>query len=176
MNKIDHPKTAHWYVIHTHSKQEDRAAGNLNVLKVLVFNPKRRETRYNQYNNTPTSLINPLFPRYIFAKFKVHDELYYKIRFTRGVYAVVGFSEGPAPIDEEIIYLIQSRIGEDGFVKINDDLSPGDKVVIKDGPLRNFAGVFEREVKDADRIRILLETVSFQAHLEVERGMVRKTG
>jgi transcriptional antiterminator RfaH len=172
-NKATIEAMTRWYVIHTHPKQEDRAGGNLKVLGVPVINPKTRERRYNQYVDKPTYVTKPLFPRYIFAQFKI-NELYHKVRFTRGVYSVVSFSEGPTPIDEEIITLIKSNIKEDGFIRICEEISPGDKVIVKDGPLKNFAGIFERAMKDTDRIRILLETVSYQAHIEIERDMVKK--
>jgi len=77
-------------------------------------------------------------------------------------------------MDEEIISLIRSNIKEDGFVRIDNEIKPGDRVIVKDGPLKNLAGIFEREMKDADRIRILLETVNYQAHVEIARDMVRK--
>ena len=162
-----------WYLIHTHPKQEDRADGNLRVLGMPLLSPKIRERRYNQFVLAPTFVTKPLFPRYIFAKFKI-DDLYHKVRFTRGVYNVVSFGEGPVPIDEEIITLIQANIKEDGFVKIDDEIRIGDRVIVRDGPLKNLAGIFEREMKDTDRIRILLETVSYQAHIEIARDMVRK--
>jgi transcription elongation factor/antiterminator RfaH len=161
-----------WYVIHTHTQQEDRACSNLEVLGAPIFNPKVRERRYNQFVISSTYVMKPLFPRYIFAQFKVSD-LYHKVRFTRGVYKVVSFGEGPTPIDEEIVALIRSNI-EDGFVKIDEWLKLGDRIIVKDGPLKNLAGIFEREMKDTDRIRILLETVSYQAHIEIARDMVRK--
>jgi len=162
-----------WYVIHTHTKQEDRACSNLEVLGAPTFNPKIRERRYNQFVISPTYVTKPLFPRYIFAQFKVSD-LYHKVRFTRGVYNVVSFGEGPTSIDEEIVALIRSNIKEDGFVRIDKGIKLGDRVIVKDGPLKNLAGIFEREMKDTDRIRILLETVSYQAHIEIARDMVRK--
>src|SRR5262245_61288751 len=162
-----------WYVIHTHPKQEDRADSNLTVLGVQTFNPKVRERHYNQYTNAPTYLSKPLFPRYIFAKLKIND-LYYKVRFTRGVHSLISFGDNPTPIDEEIIAVIQSRVREDGFVTIEDNPKPGDKVMIKYGPLRNFAGIFEHEMKGADRVRILLQTVSYQAHVEIEKDLVVK--
>jgi len=166
---------ARWYVIHTHPKQEDRAGNNLKVLGVSIFNPKIRERRSSQFVNAPTYVTRPLFPRYIFAEFKV-SELYHKICFTRGVCSVVSFGDDPASIDEEIIALIQSNIKEDGFVRIDEKISPGDKVIVEKGPLKNLAGLFVRETKETDRIRILLETVSYQAHIEIERNMVRKIG
>jgi transcription elongation factor/antiterminator RfaH len=161
-----------WYVIHTHSKQENRAGSNLRVLGIPIFDPKIRERRYNQFSVAPTYVTKPLFPSYIFAQFKVND-LYHKVRFTRGVYSVVSFGEGPTPIAEEVIMLIRSNI-EDGFVRIDEGIRPGDRIMIKDGPLKNFAGIFEREMKGTDRIRILLENVSYQAHIEIERDMVKK--
>ena len=164
-----------WYVIHTHPKQEDRACSNLEILGAPTLNPKIRELRYNQFAISPTCVTKSLFPRYIFARFKV-DDLYHKVRFTRGVYNVVGFGERPTSMDEEMISLIRSNIKEDGFVRIDKEIKPGDRVIVKDGPLKNLAGIFEREMKDADRIRILLETVNYQAHVEIARDMVRKAG
>src|SRR5262249_50477042 len=155
---------ARWYVIHTHPKQEDRASSNLRVLGVPALNPKIRERRYNQFSIAPVYVTKSLFPRYIFAQFKL-NALYHKVRFTRGVYNVISFGEGPTPIAEEIIALIQSNIKEDGFVRIGEELKPGDRVMVKNGPLKNFAGIFEREMKDTDRISILLENVSYQAHI-----------
>jgi transcriptional antiterminator RfaH len=175
MSKAKIEDVACWYAIHTHPKQEDRASCNLKVLGAPIFNLKTREPRYNQYTNIPTYLTKPLFPRYIFAQFKI-DDLYHKVRFTRGVSSVLSFGDGPTPIDEEIITIIQSYVGEDGFVRINEEIKPGDRVVVMDGPLKNFEGIFERVMKDADRIRILLEAVSYQAHVEIRRDMVKRVG
>jgi transcription elongation factor/antiterminator RfaH len=175
MNKVTVEDVTRWYVIHTHTKQEDRAGNNLRVLGIPIFDPKIMVRRYNQFSISPTYVTKPLFPRYIFAQFKVHD-LYHKVRFTRGVYTVVSFGEGPTPIAEEVIMLIRSNIKGDGFVRIDEEVRPGDRVMVKDGPLKNFAGIFEREMRDTDRIRILLETVSYQAHIEVKRDMVKKVG
>jgi transcriptional antiterminator RfaH len=104
--------------------------------------------------------------------------LYHKVRYTRGVRQLVSFGDSPAVIDEEVITMIQSRIGEDGLVRVDtdEDLKLGDQVVIKDGPLKSFAGIFEREMKGVERVRILIQTVSYQAHVEIERNMVKKVG
>ena len=98
MNKATIEDMTHWYVIHTHPKQEDRVCSNMKVLGVPIFNPKTKERRYNQFVNAPTYVTKPLFPRYIFAQFEVND-LYHKVRFSRGVHSVVSFGEGPTPID-----------------------------------------------------------------------------
>jgi len=90
------------------------------------------------------------------------------------VHSVVSYGATPALVDNRIISTIQSRVGEDGYIEIGQSLTPGDKVIIEDGPLKDFIGVFERETGDVDRVMILLQTVSYQAHLVIEREILKK--
>ena len=162
-----------WYVVHTNPRQEERANNNLRAWGVETLNPKLRTRRYNQFTGAPTNITQPLFPRYIFARFSAGKQLA-KIWFTRGVHDVVCFGGSPACVDEEIIEVLQSRIDENGFVKTGDELKRGDKVVIKAGPMRNFIGVFERELKASERILVLLTSINYQGRLEVGRDLVEK--
>jgi transcriptional antiterminator RfaH len=162
-----------WYLVQTHPKQEDRAESNLKSFGIETLAPRFKDRRRNFYTGEVTLHAMPLFPSYIFAKF-IANELYQKVRYTRGIRRLVSFGDSPTVVDEEIIATIQWRIGEDGFARVDEDLKPGDKVIIKGGPLRTFSGIFEREMKCADRVRILLVTVSYQAHVEIERDMVKK--
>jgi len=167
--------TVSWYVVHTHPKQEERAGSNLQAWGLETLNPKLVVNKCNQFTGQLSRVVKPLFPGYIFARFRFND-LYHRIRFTRGVHSVVCFSNRPAPVDEEIINLIRSRIGSDGFVKTLAELKAGDEVVINDGRFQRLHGVFEREMQDADadRITILLSSVGFQAHVVVDRALVSR--
>jgi len=40
--------------------------------------------------------------------------------------------------------------------------------------LRALAGILERERKGADRVRILIQILSYRVHVEIERDMVKK--
>lgn len=174
MQAINKPS---WYAVFTNPKQEERASRNLLAWGIETFSPRFQECRRNEFNGAPTYYSKPLFSRYIFARFEA-SRLLQKVWSTRGVKSVVHFSERPAQIDDELIDLIKSRVGEDGFVKVgdrvDDRLNYGDKVLIKDGPLKTFAGVFERAVKDNDRVMILLSNINFQGRVTVERSMVAK--
>ena len=77
-------------------------------------------------------------------------------------------------VEDEIIDLIKSRVGKDGFVQFNEELKRGDKVVIRDGPLANLVGIFERDVEDGDRVLMLLTAISYQGHVTVERELLKK--
>ncbi len=162
-----------WYLVYTNLKQEERATDNLRAWGVETVHAKLRTRRYNQFTGAPTYITQPLFPRYLFAKFNAREQLP-KVRFTRGIQNVVCFGENPATVDQDIIDIIRARIDENGFVKTNNELKPGDKVVISAGPLKNLIGIFEREIKGSDRITILLTAIGYQGHLMVERDLVKR--
>ena len=165
--------TINWYVVRTHNKQEERASCNLQAWGLETLNPKLLVNKCNQFTGQLSRVVKPLFPGYIFARFRFND-LYHKIRFTRGVHSLVCFNDRPTPVDEEIVSLIRSRIGTDGLVKTLAEIKAGDEVVINDGRFQKLHGVFEREMHDADadRVTILLSSVSFQAHVVVDRALV----
>ena len=167
------PNSRQWYLVYTNLKQEERANENLKAWGVETVHAKLRARRYNEFTGAPTYITQPLFPRYIFAKFNAREQLP-KVRFTRGIQNVVCFGENPATVAEDIIDIIRARIDENGFVKTNNELKPGDKVVISAGPLRNLIGIFEREIKGSDRITILLTAVGYQGHLMVDRDLVKR--
>ena len=163
-----------WYVVHTNPKQEDRADSNLRCWGVETLHPKLKTRRVNEFTGALTYLTKPMFPRYIFAKFNARKQLA-KISFTRGVHHVVSFGGQPTWVEDEIIEIIRGRIDENGFVTFGDDeLKQGDKVVIKAGPLRDFEGVFERELNDSERISVLLTTISYQGRVVVSRDLLER--
>jgi transcriptional antiterminator RfaH len=161
-----------WYAIHTHSKQENRAEMNLKAWNVETFFPRVKDYRLNEFTGAPTYFIKPLFPGYLFARFALNDSLH-KVHFTRGVHSIVCVGSDPAPIDDTVIEIITAQIDEEGFVKIGGELTPGAKVLIQAGPFKGFTGVFERQASDADRIKILLDCVSFRARVEIEKERVK---
>ena len=164
---------ASWFLIHTNPRQEERTASNLLAWKIETFAPQILESRYNQFTGERCFVSKPLFARYVFARFDL-EGLFHKVRYTRGVRDLVSFGSGPVAVDEGIIELIRSRMGKDGFVKIGTDFKPGDVVVVRDGALKDFTGIFEREMKDSDRVVVLLNTISFQARLQIDRKMLDK--
>lgn len=164
---------ARWYVVHTQPKQEQRADSNLNAWGVETFFPRLKERRSNRYTGATTYIVKPLFSRYIFARFKVGR--LHKILFTRGVHDVVSFGGKAIAVDDEIILTIKSHMGDDGFVKLGEELKSGDPVVINDGPLRGVGGIFQKEIKDSDRVVILLAAVNYQGSVVIDKEYVRKS-
>ena len=163
-----------WYAVHTKPKQEGRAESNLVAWGVETFFPRVKERRYNRLTSAPAYQIKPLFPRYLFARFKATD-LLHKVCFTRGVSSVVGFGDGgPTPVDNEIISFIKARAAEDGYIRLGAELKVGDKVVIQGGQFQQLTGIFEQEIEQRNRVVILLTTIKYQSRVLIDRESVRK--
>ncbi len=164
-----------WFAICTNPKQEDRAYYNLQAANVECFNPRIKEARRNQFTGAVTLVARPLFPRYIFARFRPETSLR-KVRFTRGVLKVVSFNLKPAPIENEVIEFMKARVGNDGFLSLGETLKPGDKVRIKDGPWSAIVGVVEQNTHSGERVQVLLTAINYQARLMIETERLAKAG
>lgn len=162
-----------WYAVYTKPKEEERADCNLRAWGVKTFTPKIKEHRRSRGYRNATNVIKHLFPRYIFAQFISNAELH-KVNYTRGVCNVVGFGEKPCPVDDIIIETIQSQMGEEGFIQFGQDIHKGEKVMIQDGPFESLNGTVEREMRDSDRLVVLLSSVSYQGRLIIEKALVKK--
>lgn len=155
-----------WYAVHTKPHQEQRAADNLRAWGLEALAPQFRSK-----SNSPFPQF--LFPGYIFARFDASC-LLHKVRFTRGVWYVVGFGEGPSAIAEEVIAELRLRLDERDYIRKINTLQRGDLVRIEAGPLKDFLGVFEEDLSQNERVRILLNTVGYSAHVDISRFAVQK--
>lgn len=160
-----------WYAIRTKSQEENRAETNLKSWLVPTFAPKLKERRTLCYDIRFVS--KPLFSRYIFARFDINRQLH-DINYTRGVQNVVSFGGCPVSIDDEVIDLIRAQVGEDGFVRMEDEFKPGDKVRITSGPFESLGGIFMRDLNDTGRVKLLLNAMQFQGHLLIDKQLVQK--
>jgi transcriptional antiterminator RfaH len=162
----------HWYAVRTKPKEEDRANFNLRAFHVETFSPKIRQLRNSEFAGSRYT-VKHLFPPYIFAYFDVNSQLH-NINYTRGVQKVVSFNGCPVPINDEVIDLIRGKVDDDGFVCLHEELKPGDMVRINSGPLQSLVGVFQGNLSDKERVEILLDAISYQSRLLINREMVDK--
>ena len=86
---------------------------------------------------------------------------------------MVTFGSGPAPIADEIIDLIKSR-EQNGFVRLAEEFEQGDPVVVTEGTFSNLKGLFVREMKDRERVMVLLNEVRYQSHILIDRQFIKK--
>ena len=165
------PTMKSWYVIQTKPKKEEHAARFLEQGSIEVFFP-RMEGISIVYGKS-RKVIKSLFPNYIFARFDPFES-YQLIQWSRGVSRVVGFENGPAPIDYKVIEIIKRRVDKRCVVKKALHLKARDPVRVRSGPFKDLAGMFERWVSDEGRVRVLLDLLNYTAKVELHYSQLEK--
>jgi transcription elongation factor/antiterminator RfaH len=164
----------HWYCIYTKPNMEERVSKRLlDQPEIEVFHPRLR--RRKCVRGRLQEVVEELFPCYIFSRFSPL-KYYHMIKYTRGVRRVIADESGnPHIVDGEIIDQIRTRI-RDGFVQLETyDFNCGDTVTVQQGPFAGLTGIFMRDLHPRDRVLILLNTIAYQASIEVEKGFFSRT-
>ncbi|MBE0428161.1 MAG: hypothetical protein IBX72_16195 [Nitrospirae bacterium] len=157
-----------WYAIYTKRKKEDVVAFKLKNIGIGILNPKIKSKKY--LRNRLLETIEPLFPGYIFANIDI-NKYFHLISYTRGVRYIVG-KDNPIVVHEDIIRAINERMEENDTIVIRPQrFKKGEKVIVKDGPFKDFYGVFEREMKGPERVLIFLNAIYT---LEIDSSFLKK--
>ena len=152
-----------WHAVYTKPKKEASVAFHLQNIGIEILNPKLRSKKYRE--NRFLEVVEPLFPCYIFANFE-KDKYSHLINYTRGVRYIVG-KNNPVMVHEEIIKTIREGMGVDDIIVVKpQSFRKGDRVYIREGPFKDFCGVFEREIKGSDRVMLLLSTLNYKIELD----------
>ena len=152
-----------WYAVYTKPRKEESVAFLLRNIGIEALSPKLKLQRYR--NNRFTEVIEPLFPCYVFADFEKAKH-FHLISYTRGVRYVVG-KHDPVVVQDEVISTIKNSMGEGKIIVLSPPkLRTGDRVLIREGPFKDFYGLFERETRAPDRVIILLSTLDCRIELD----------
>ena len=156
---------ANWFVLNTKPKKEFQVERLFTEGGIEIYNPKYMHDKR----------IKPFFPGYEFIYFDFPSQ-YQLVRYTRGVKRIVGTQEGPIPIPEEIIAGIKSREinGLIELLKYGEEPETGDEIEVVEGPLKGLRGIFEKKLDDKDRVLILLNYVTYQGKLLIEKKKLKK--
>jgi len=154
-----------WFVLNTKPKKEAQVERLFEQGGFEIYSPKYRDE----------GRVHPFFPGYAFIRFQ-HPEQYKTVKYTRGVKGIVGHDAGPVPIEDEVLAQIRAREVE-GYIEFAKyGLAPevGDEIEVAGGPLKGLRGIFKKELSGQDRVLILLQYVSYQGQLLIEREKLKK--
>jgi len=165
---IENPiKTAHWYLLQTKFKQENKAAQELARQNISVFLPLYKLEKMIKGNKVIKE--EPLFSRYLFAWLDLENTNWTSIRSTRGISNFVAFGNGPATVDQAIINELMQI-----------DLSPkeayfkaGEKIRVASGPLEGLSAIYETE-NGSLRSYILMEFMQQKQYLSIDNQLIEK--
>ncbi len=166
---------AKWYIVHTYSGYENKVKANIEKsvenrgIEHLIFNVEvPLEDVVEEKNGVEKIVKRKVFPGYVIIKMIMNDESWYVVRNTRGVTGFVGPGSKPVPLPD-------SEVEKLGFTQIrmdDMDISCGDTVSIKQGPMEGFSGTVESVDKATRKLVVKVSMFGRETPVEVDYNQV----
>jgi len=154
-----------WFVLHTKPQREFQVERLFQEGGFQVYCPRYVEA----------GRIKPFFPGYEFVYFTYPDQ-YKMVKYTRGVRHIVGNDGGAISLEPQFIDRLRSREIA-GYIELEKyGVAPelGDEIEVVTGPWKGLRGVFRKQMSDQDRVIVLLNYVSYQGQLLIEKSKLKK--
>jgi transcriptional antiterminator RfaH len=157
-----------WYVIYTKRGQEERALANLERQGIGCYLPMLRTQKI--LRGAAETVLEPLFPRYLFIRLDPGGAGWGALRSTRGVTRPVTFGSEPAVVDDGLIALLQSNEEAMNSAPL---FEAGEQVRVTSGPFSGIEGIYL--VADGEsRAMVLVELLSKPTRLPVSVAQIRR--
>ena len=168
---------AKWYIVHTYSGYENKVKANIEKsvenrgIEHLILNVEvPMEDVIEEKNGVEKVVKRKIFPGYVIIKMVMNDESWYVVRNTRGVTGFVGPGSKPVPLpDGEVEKLGIAQIRMDDM-----EISTGDMVSIKQGPMEGFSGKVENVDKTTRKITVSVSMFGRETPVEVDYSQVSR--
>jgi transcriptional antiterminator RfaH len=159
--------------LHSHPNKEELLWQQLLAREVESFYPR-----------IPANPVNPrarkikaYFPGYLFVNVDLDQSGTSAFQWMPYTTGLVMFGGEPATVPEALIYTLRQRVDEitraGGLVL--DEVKPGERVVIQDGPFTGYEAIFDARLPGKERVRVLLQMLTRRTvPLELSAGQIKK--
>lgn len=156
-----------WYLVQCKPRECFRALENLQNQAFESFLPTlSREVLRRGKRET---VLEPLFPHYLFVRLSDVADNWAPLRSTRGVARVVRFGDTPLSVSDEIVSALQSPAPAQPQALFE----AGDKVHITEGALAGLEAIFAATDGD-ERVVLLIKLLHQQQTVRVPLSQVRR--
>jgi len=133
-----------WYLLYAKSRQEAKAAHHLNNQGIESYFPKHQVQKL--VRGKRASVLEPLFPNYLFVAVDPEVHSFTSIRSTRGISCFVRFGDVFSVVPPELIALLRQQEQQAEPVENRAELPhAGDRVHIIDGPFSGLEAIYRCE-------------------------------
>jgi transcriptional antiterminator RfaH len=160
---------AQWYVVQCKPREERRALENLRRQGFSCYLPMLTVEKLRHH--CVRSVLEPLFPGYLFISLNELTDNWHPIRSTRGVVQLVRIREYPIPMPDTVIESIRARLATDGFRVPH--LRPGEAVRITEGPFTQVEAIFVAN-DGQERVVLLMNILNHEQRMSFPARTVRR--
>lgn len=155
----------YWFLVYTKPRQESLAQANLERQGYKTFLPLLRRQRRRR--GKLESVVEPLFPRYLFVYLSATRDNWKPISSTFGVVAIVRFGSEPAKMPGDLVTTLRGQADKDG-IRNEPKRTPvaGERVRIGSGLFEGYEGIFQAS-SGKERVTLLLGVAGCATKVEL---------
>lgn len=128
-----------WYVLYTKPRNEKKVAQLLTEKGIKVYCPVREEVR--QWSDRKKKIFEPVFRSYIFVHLADYKQDNVEVLTTPGTVRFLWWNSKPGIVYDFEIQAIRDFLNNYKNAEIVVDVKEGQRVMIKEGPLRETTGI-----------------------------------
>jgi len=129
--------SCNWYPVYTHPRAEKKAYQALVNKGIKAYLPLHRQLK--RWSDRKKWVEEPFIPSYLFVYIKPSDQA--EVLMTKGIARFIYFSGKIASMPQRQIADLKLLMASPYELEITeDDLQPGEKIIIKAGPLKGLTG------------------------------------
>ena len=174
--------TANWYIVHTYSNFEKKAAEEIKrqaqiqgladlIEDVMVPTEDVVEMRRGHKVNAERKFL----PGYILVKADLTNEAYHLIKNVPKVTGFLGQNNKPMPLRQGEVDRILNQVTEGAeHPKSTISFEIGEQVRVADGPFTSFTGTVEEVDEDRSRVKVAVSIFGRATPVELEYTQVEK--
>ena len=180
MSKQETQGARNWYAIHTYAGYENVVLRNLKqridslgmhdkIFNVIVPVEKKIKIK----GGKRAEVEEKIYPGYVLVDMIVTDDSWYVVRNTPRVTGFVGAGVNPVPLrKDEVDYLFKKM--DTNTVKHNIEMTPGETVLITDGPFKDLEGKVNSVDHDRGKVKVLVSMFGRETPVELDFLQIKK--
>ena len=163
----------YWYALHTKPRKERSLSENLSARDLETYLPLLPRV----HGGRRLASTEPLFPNYLFARFDLDTLNFASLRWTPGLRDVVSGAEGAAPVGDDVIEHIRTRLAQGQITRsaAHDRFKAHEPVRVKGHPFDDLDAVFEHYLPGEARARVLLHILGRATPTDIPVELLEKT-
>jgi len=157
-----------WYPVYTHPRAEKKACKALTNKGVETYLPLHRQLK--QWSDRKKWVEEPFIKSYLFVHIKEHQQT--EVLMTKGVSRFIYFSGKIASMPQRQIDSLKLVMASPFELEITEeDLQPGEKVMIKAGPLKGLMGEII-SYRSQKQLALRLENLGYSIIIHIAASLI----
>ena len=160
--------TYKWYPVYTQPRAEKKACTALINRGLEAYLPLHRQLK--QWSDRKKWVEEPFIKSYLFVRIKEHEQT--EVLMTKGISRFIYFSGKIASMPDRQINELKLLMASPYELEITEeDLQPGEKIVIKAGPLKGLPGEII-SYRSQKQLALRLENLGYSIIVHVSASLI----